>query len=185
MIFTPSVVLRIAAIVLLGLIVQLAWLSQVEVLGSRPDVVPVIVVSLGLLGGSLPGAAIGFAAGLLVDSALLQTMGVSSLILLGVGYLAGRWREVYDISSSLAPPLVAGGLTLAAVAGYALIQFLLGVEAPVSPLIVRDMAVKSLEALALAVPIYPAVRAVLRGALIEERARRRRAMTIPVGIKPI
>ena len=58
------------------------------------------------------GAVCGFAAGLLLDSALLQTLGVSSLVLLTVGYLAGRYREGAEISNSLIPPLLAGALTI-------------------------------------------------------------------------
>ena len=32
--------------------------------------------------------------GLVADMALLQTLGVSSLLLIGVGYIAGRYREL-------------------------------------------------------------------------------------------
>lgn len=185
MIFTVPILLRIALISLVGVVVQLAGLSQMQVLGTVPDIVPVLVVSLGLLGGSLAGAAVGFSVGLLVDSALLQTLGVSSLILLGVGYLAGRYREVYDISSALVPPLLGGGLTLVAVSGFALMQFLLGVDSPVSLLLIRDMVVKSLLNVFLAVPVYLAIRRGLRAALIEDRPRRGRAYTAPIGIRPI
>ena len=52
-----------------------------------------VVVILGLLGGAVVGAVCGFAAGLLLDSVLLQTLGVSSLVLLSIGYLAGRYRR--------------------------------------------------------------------------------------------
>ena len=53
------------------------------------------------------GAVCGFAIGLLLDSALLQTLGVSSLVLLAVGYLAGRYREG-DRDLQLAGPAAAG-----------------------------------------------------------------------------
>ena len=39
----------------------------------------------------------------------LQTLGVSSLVLLSVGYLAGRYREGTEISNSLVPPLLGRG----------------------------------------------------------------------------
>ena len=58
-----------------------------------------VVVSLGLLGGGVVGAVCGFVAGLLLDSLLLQTLGVSSLVLLSIGYLAGRYREGVEITS--------------------------------------------------------------------------------------
>ena len=37
--------------------------------------------------------------------ALLQTLGVSSLLLIGVGYLAGRYRELRDATHKLVPPI--------------------------------------------------------------------------------
>ena len=88
--------------------------------------VPLVVVSLGLLGGGMVGAVCGFTGGLLLDSALLQTLGVSSLVLLSAGYLAGRYREGAEISNSLIPPLLAGALTTGAAAGFAAIQLMLG-----------------------------------------------------------
>ena len=65
--------------------------------------VPVVIVCLGLLGGGVVGAVCGFFAGLLLDSLLLQTLGVSSLVLLSIGYLAGRYREGFEISQRHGP----------------------------------------------------------------------------------
>jgi rod shape-determining protein MreD len=81
---------RIALLLIAGVVVQLGFLSHISVLGGTPDVLPVLIVCLGLLGGAVIGAVCGFSIGLLVDSALLQTLGVSSLVLLAVGYLARR-----------------------------------------------------------------------------------------------
>ena len=120
------------------------------------------------------GAVCGFAAGLLLDSVLLQTLGVSSLVLLSVGYLAGRYREGSEISNSLVPPLLAGALTLCAAAGFAAIQLMLGVDAPVSLLVLREIFVQGLLAVVLAIPIYPLIRRVLRPAIVDDAAARRR-----------
>ena len=49
----------------------------------------------------------GFATGLLLDSVLLQTLGVSSLVLLSVGYLAGRYRESSRSTARSSPALLA------------------------------------------------------------------------------
>ena len=104
---------------------------------------PALVVSLGLLGGSMTGAVTGFSVGLLVDCLLVESVGGTSLVLLGVGYLAGLFRERFDIHSPLVPPLLCMGLTLLAEIGYAAVQLMLGIDAPVSLLIVRDMVLKS------------------------------------------
>ena len=58
--------------------------SQVTVLSVPPDIAPLVVASVGLLCGSIPGAIMGFAMGLMVDTALLQTLGVNSLIYLSI-----------------------------------------------------------------------------------------------------
>jgi rod shape-determining protein MreD len=188
MIVTWRIGLRLALIIVLAVILQVSFFSFLSILGGTPDVLYVVVVAIGLLGGGVVGAVCGFATGLLLDSVLVQTLGVSSLILLGVGYLAGRFREGFEITNALTPALLAGGLTLAGAAGFAAIQLMLGVEAQVSLLVLREVVVKGLLAFLLAIPLYPLLRRVLRPALVDEapgrgllaraprgpRARRRR-----------
>ncbi len=176
MIFTPRILLTVAAIVFASVLLQLAFFSQMPLLGSLANIVPVVIVALGLLGGPVPGAVSGFFAGLLLDSALGTTPGVSSLALMAVGYLAGRWRETFDIVSSLVPPLLTGLLTSVAVAAYAAMQLILGVDAPVSILFVREIFVQGLLGMLLAVPLFPLIRRLLRPALVDDaRPARRRA----------
>jgi rod shape-determining protein MreD len=112
-IVTPRIAARIGLLVLAGVIAQLAFFSRISLLGASPDVSPVLVVCFGLLGGSLAGAVCGFSAGLLVDTLQYQTLGATSLALILVGYLAGRYRESFDVSGPLAAPALAGGLTWA------------------------------------------------------------------------
>jgi rod shape-determining protein MreD len=167
MIVTWRIGVRLALIVLITVTLQVSFFSLVPMLGAVPNLVPVVVVSLGVLGGGVVGAVCGFATGLLLDSVLLQTLGASSLVLLTVGYLAGRYREGFEIINSLVPPLLAGGFTLLAGAGYAAVQLMLGVDTPVSLLILREILVQALLAILLALPTYPLLRRVLRPALIE------------------
>jgi rod shape-determining protein MreD len=172
MIVTWRIGLRIALLIVVAVVLQNAFFSSLSILGAQPDILPVLAVSLGLLGGALVGAVSGFATGLLVDSALLQTLGVSSLALLAAGYLAGRYREGFEISSSLVPPALTGALALLAAATYAAVQLVLGVETPVSLLVLREILVKGLLAMVLAIPFYPLVRRALRPALIDDRPPR-------------
>ena len=180
MILTRWIVVRIGLVLLAGVILQLAFLSQLSILGTTPNILPVLVVAFGLLGGAVIGAVCGFAAGLLLDSALLQTLGVSSLVLLATGYLAGRYRESFEIANPLVPPTLAAGLTLFASLAFAVIQIMLGVEAPVSVLIVREILLQSLLSFLLAIPVYPAVRRILRPALIDAAPRRRGGFLSPI-----
>ena len=98
-------------IVFVTVLLQFGFFSQVPILGSVANLLPVVVVSLGLLGGAVTGSVTGFATGLLIDVMIGGTLGVASLSLMAAGYLAGRWREGYDIVSSLVPPLLTGALT--------------------------------------------------------------------------
>jgi rod shape-determining protein MreD len=167
MIVTPRIALRIALIVIVSVILQVSFFSYLSILGVAPYILPVVVVALGLLGGGVVGAVCGFAAGFLLDSMLLQTLGVSSLVLLSVGYLAGRYREGFEIRSAVVPALLAGGFTLLAATGYAAIELMLGVDAPVSLLVVREILVQALLAIGLGFAVYPLVRRVLGAALID------------------
>ena len=169
MIVTPRIAVRLALIVIVAVILQVSFFSFLSILGATPYVVPVVVVAIGLLGGGVVGAVCGFFAGLLMDSLLLQTLGVSSLVLLSVGYLAGRYREGFEIRSGVVPALLAGGFTLLGSAGFAAIELMLGVDAPVSLLVVREILVQSLLAVALGFAVYPLVRRALGPALIDYR----------------
>jgi rod shape-determining protein MreD len=173
-ILTPKIVARIAAIGLIGVLLQLSFFSRVELFHVSPDILPALVVCLALLGGSLTGAVAGFSIGLFLDCLLVEALGVSSLVLLSIGYLAGLFRERFEIHNSLVPALLCMGLTLAAELGFAAIQLLLGIDAPVSVLIVRDMLLKSVYAFFLGWPIYLLIRRLLRPALVEEPKLQRR-----------
>jgi rod shape-determining protein MreD len=181
LIVTPKILARLAAIVLVAVLLQLSFFSQVQLFDSSPDIIPLLVVALGLLGGSMIGAVSGFAVGFLVDSLLVQALGASSLVLLTTGYLAGLYRERFDIGSSLVPPLLCLGLTLFAEVGYALVALMLGVDAPVSALVVRDIIVKSILAFFLGAIAYLGIRRALRPALVEEPAVRRGAAPRMIG----
>lgn len=172
MIVTPPILIRLALLILATVIVQVSFFSDISILGTSPDVITVVVVALGLLGGGVTGAVCGFVAGLLLDSALLQTLGVSSLVLLAAGYLAGRYREGWEFTGLLAPALLAGGLTLLAASAFATIQVMLGVDAPVSLLVVREVIVKAVLSFLLMFAVYPVVRRILRPALVDDSSKR-------------
>jgi len=175
LILTPKILARVVLIGLLGVLLQLCFFSRVELFHVSPDVLPALVVCLGLLGGSMAGAVSGFAIGLFLDCLLVEALGISSLVLLGVGYLAGLFRERFEIHSSLVPALLCMGLTLLAELGFGAVQLLLGVDSPLSVLIVRDVLLKSVYAFFLGWPLYLLLRRVLRPALVEEpKVQRRR-----------
>jgi rod shape-determining protein MreD len=179
MILTGKIVARIVAICMLGVLLQLSFFSRVELFHVSPDVLPALVVCLGLLGGSMTGAVSGFSIGFFLDCLLVEALGISSLVLLGIGYLAGLFRERFEIHSSLVPALLCMGLTMLAELGFGLVQLLLGLDAPLSTLIIRDLLLKSVYAFFLGWPTYLLVRRVLRPALVEDpKVQRRRQPTV-------
>ena len=98
------------------------------------------------------------------------------MVLLTVGYMAGRYREGTEISNSLVPPLVIGALTTAAAAGFSAIELMLGVRTPVSLLVLREIVVQGLLAVLFAIPFYPLIRRILRPAIVDDfQARRARS----------
>jgi hypothetical protein len=71
----------------------------------------------------------------------------------------------------VAPLLCALG-TFFAELGFGAVELTLGIEAPLSPLVLRDILIKSVFAFFLGWPIYLGVRRALRPALVEESALR-------------
>jgi rod shape-determining protein MreD len=180
-IVTPKILARIVAIVILGVVLQLSFFSRVALFHVSPDILPALVVSLGLLGGTMTGVVTGFSIGFLLDCLLIQPLGASSLVLLSTGYLAGLFRERFEIHSTLVPPLLCMGLTLFAELGFGAVQLMLGIDAPVSGLVVRDMLIKSIFAFFLGWPIYLGVRRALRPALVEDSTPPRRPRPTMLG----
>ena len=130
--------------------------------GVNADLSPLLVAFVGLLCGSTLGAATGFAVGLLVDLALLQTLGLTSLVFTLVGYWAGRLRELRDPQAALTPLLVGAAAAGGALVGYSLMEFLLGVDAPVSLELLRQIVLGAVVDTIVALPMWAIVRRACR-----------------------
>ena len=182
---TPQAIWRTAALGLGFGILQLAAVSQVPILGVSPDLSPLLVAAIGLLCGSVAGAVFGFSMGLLVDTMLLQTLGITSLVLTVVGYGAGRLLELRDPSHGLVPVVLGAAATAVAALGFSLLQFLLGVEAPVSLLLLRQILLLIVINTLLALPIYLLARRVMGPFLPDDPRRRRRRAYTTGGLSPL
>jgi rod shape-determining protein MreD len=177
--------LRLVILALLVVIIQEAAVSQITIFGTSADLTPLVVMSVGLLAGSIPGAIMGFGTGLLVDTVLFQTLGVTSLLYIAIGYWSGRLFELRDPSHGLVPMGVGAAATAFAGLGMALVQFLLGVDAPVSWLLLQQILVTVLVNTLIALPVYSFVRWVLRPVLPEDPRRRRRRAYATGGLSPL
>jgi rod shape-determining protein MreD len=175
MIFNAGAVVRVFLLVLIGVVVQVAVVSQFTFWGANADLTPLIPLAVGLLAGPVAGSLVGFSIGLVMDMSLVQTLGVSSLLLTGVGYLAGRYRELRDASHTLLPVVAGAVATLAYATAFSIMQFLLGVDSSVSGLVVRDILIGVVVNAIVAIPLFAAVRAFLRPSLIDSHRPRRRS----------
>jgi rod shape-determining protein MreD len=181
----PQLILRLALLGVLVVLLQVSAITQVELFGTNADLVPLVIAAVGLLAGSVSGACFGFFVGLFLDLALVQTVGLSSLVYVGVGYGAGRFREMRDPQGALVPLAVGAAATALATIGYSVMQFLLGVDAPVSFLLARDILATVLLNAIIATPVYAAVRRLLLPALPEDPRRRRRRAYTTGGLSPL
>jgi rod shape-determining protein MreD len=180
-----NLIVRLIALGFVAVVIQEAAVSQVTIFGVSADVMPLVVMSVGLICGSMTGALVGFGAGLLVDLVFVQTLGVTSLLYILIGYWSGRVRELHDPAHALVP--LAGGAAATAVAqlGMALMQVLLGVDAPVSLLLLQQIFITVLINALIALPVYAIVRRVLGGAVPEDPRRRRRRAYTTGGLSPL
>jgi rod shape-determining protein MreD len=182
---TAPLLLRLALLGIVGVVVQISAVSQIVLFGTNADLTPMLVAFAAFLCGSLPGAVFGFAVGLFLDLALMQTLGVSSLLLLGVGYGAGRIREVRDPQGAAVPVLLGAAATAFTAIGFSVVQFLLGVDAPVSFELVKEIVVTIVVGALLSVPLYWLVRRWLTPALPDDPRRRRRRAYTTGGLSPL
>lgn len=185
MTLTPPLAGRLAALALLGVVLQAATVSQLEVFGVPADLTPLLVAAVGLLCGSVTGAAFGFAVGLLFDTAMLQTLGVSSLLMVSIGYGAGRLRELRDPAHGLVPMAVGAAAAAVATFGFAVLQFLLGFDVPISVLLLRDILLGIVLGTLLALPVHAIVRRTLLPFLPDDPRRRRRRAYTTGGLSPL
>ena len=128
---------KAVVLVLVVAVLQTTVFSTVNILGGVPDVVLVVLVCVALLRGPVSGALCGFVAGLVADVATLDTLGVTSLLLVLVGYWVGRYGETLARERRPRPYLaVVAATVLYAIAALGL-RAVLG-ESPSARLVLVD-----------------------------------------------
>jgi rod shape-determining protein MreD len=180
-----KLILRLVLLGLVTVVIQEAAVSQISIFGVSADLTPLMVMSVGLLTGSMTGAVMGFFTGLLVDTILVQTLGITSLLYIAIGYWSGRLRELRDPAHGLVPLAAGAAATAVSGIGMTVIQFLLGVDAPVSLLLVQQIFITVLVNTLISLPVYALVRRIINPALPEDPRRRRRRAYTTGGLSPL
>jgi rod shape-determining protein MreD len=180
-----KLIVRIGLLSLLTVLVQETVISKISIFGVDADITPLVVMSIGLLCGSMTGAVTGFFIGLMVDTVLVQTLGVTSLLYITIGYWSGRLRELRDPAHGLIPVACGAAATAVTGIGMTVIQFLLGVDAPVSLLLAQQIFLTILVNTLISLPVYVIVRRIITPALPDDPRRRRRRAYTTGGLSPL
>jgi rod shape-determining protein MreD len=185
---SPQSVIRCSLVVFFAVLIQVTCIERIHVIGTAPDLLPLVVAAVAIYAGSVPGAVVGFGTGLLLDLMIGVHIGGTSLTLTAVGYGVGRYRELRDPAHGLLPIPVGAAATAGYAVGSAAVGFMLSIDASVSLVVLREMIVLILLNTLLALPVFALVRRVLRSALLVdplERRRRRRgpSETGPIGLR--
>jgi rod shape-determining protein MreD len=99
--------LRLTALLLVGILLQTTVVPDVRIAGVCPDLMLLLTICAGLVGGAESGAVTGFAAGLMTDLFLQATpLGLSALTYCLVGFAVGTLRVTVLKDGWLTAPLV-------------------------------------------------------------------------------
>ena len=153
--------IKIAAIVFVASILQVSVFSDVRILNGEPDLLLVALVAVSLLRGSVAGACAGFFGGLLIDTATLETLGLSSLLLTLIGYWVGRYGETTGRDRTHAPFLSVAVVTFLYALGGLALRFVLGEPAPARVVLLDTLFQGIALNLLLTWPVYAIVRRLL------------------------
>jgi rod shape-determining protein MreD len=150
-------------------IFQLSVLTQYHQFRTS-SIVLVGLLSIALLRGSIFGAVAGFGTGLLLDTATLGTLGVTSLLLTVGGFWIGRYGETTARDRFHAPLLSVAVVTVLYAFGQLVFQFVLGQPAPAG-VVARALPLALLVNLLLTLPVYALIRRLFPPLELGDRVR--------------
>jgi rod shape-determining protein MreD len=161
---------KVGVLIFVAAILQVSIFSSLQILGGAPDVVLLTLMGIALLRGSIYGASAGFAAGLLVDTANLGTLGVTSLLLTIAGYWIGRYGETTGRDRAHAPYVSVAVATILVQFGALFLHYMLGDPVSARVVLLDALPAKVGLNLLLTLPVYALTRWVLGLGRVPERA---------------
>jgi rod shape-determining protein MreD len=161
---------KVGVLVFVAAILQVTIFSDVQILGGTPDVVLLTLMAIALLRGSIYGASAGFAAGFLVDTANLTTLGVTSLLLTIAGYWIGRYGETTGRDRGHAPFVSVAVATILVQFGALFLHYMLGDAVSARTVLLEALPPKVFLNLLLTLPVYALTRRALALASAPEGA---------------
>jgi rod shape-determining protein MreD len=155
--------LRLALVTVLLLTVQTTWMADLRPFGTPADLMLLLPLAFGLVGGPVRGATVGFFAGLAMDLVLQTPFGLSSLAYLAVGYVAGAVHGGVLRSAPWIPVVVAFVASALGVVFYVVLGQILGQQFRIPELPTVVLVTATLNA-ALVLPATAVARWIDRGA---------------------
>jgi rod shape-determining protein MreD len=107
-------------------VVQATVMLDIHVAGLHPDIMLLLPIAAGIVGGPARGAVMGFGSGLVADLFLVTPFGLSALVGCLVGYAVGLSTTALDRSAWWLPPVAALLGSAAYVVTYAVLGSILG-----------------------------------------------------------
>ena len=158
---------RVGLVVLLFVIVQETLVLDLRVGGVHPDIMILLPIVAGIVGGPARGATMGFGAGLVADLFLPTPFGLSALVGSLVGFGVGATTLALDRSALWLAPLVALGASAVYEGLYAVLGSVLGQPQMLHVDLLRIIVVVAVTNAVLAVPALRLVTWALPAASIE------------------
>jgi rod shape-determining protein MreD len=146
--------IKAAILLFVVAILQVSLLSSVDVYGGMPNLLLVTIVAVALLRGSVFGAAGGFFGGLLLDTANLETLGLTSLVLTVGGYWIGRYGETTGRDRTHAPFVSVAVVTVLYAVGVLFLHFLIGDPVSARRILLESLVPSIAFNLILTAPVY-------------------------------
>jgi rod shape-determining protein MreD len=157
--------IRLAAVAVLALVLQVAFFDQIVAFGAHPDLLVILPVAAGLAQGPQRGAIVGFVAGVAADLVVQLPFGLSCLTFVLAGFAAGLVaRATTGSDRGVADVVRCASLAVATAALYVLIGTAIGQHGLLTIQTAGALAVTAVGALLLSAPVLALMRWCFLGA---------------------
>ena len=141
---------------------QAALAPHMAILGVEPNFLLLVVITLAMVEGPIPGAVVGFAAGLLFDLLGAGPIGPGALVMTSVGFVAGTMRANLFAKSWLLPVTVVFVACFLSELAYGAFLAVIGVETQLLQLVWTIILPGALYDTVLALLVFPWLASFLR-----------------------
>ena len=139
-----KVVARVALVLLSAAVLERGLFSQLRIGGAAADILLLLAISAGMVGGPDRGAVVGFFAGLVLDLLGQSPLGLYALVYCVVGYVVGAAHSAVVRASRWEPMALAFLASAVAIALYVVASFMVGRSGLINPHLLVVTAVVSL-----------------------------------------